>query len=236
VDIVKLTPAHLRLLAGGDYKNSKIKRMIVGGEQLETKLAKEITENLGGRIEIYNEYGPTETVVGCMIYKYDIQIDKTGAVPIGIPGDNVSIYILDVQNHLQPQGIPGELCIGGGGVARGYLNQPDLTEEKFVSNPFKKGEIMYRTGDLAKMLPDGNIEFLGRIDHQVKIRGFRIELGEIESTILKQANVKEAIVMTQNLGGQEELVCYVVSKKKGIAVKLKEHLKRSLPEYMVPCR
>ncbi|MCY8365010.1 AMP-binding protein, partial [Bacillus spizizenii] len=167
-----------------------IRKMIVGGENLSTQLAQSIHEQFDGQIEICNEYGPTETVVGCMLYRYDAVKDRRESVPIGTAAANTSIYVLDEDMKPVPIGVPGEMYISGAGVARGYLNRPELTAEKFVENPFVTGERMYKTGDLAKWLPDGNIEYLGRMDEQVKIRGFRIELGEIETAMLQAEEIK----------------------------------------------
>ncbi|MDQ1351194.1 MAG: tyrocidine synthetase, partial [Acidobacteriota bacterium] len=184
VGVVKLTPSHLKLIRFKTVTNSSIKRFIVGGEELETSLTRDIYHNFGGKIEIYNEYGPTETVVGSMIYKFDTGCDTRYSVPIGRPVANTQVYILN--NHYQPVpiGVVGELYIGGSGLARGYLYNPGLTEEKFVPNPFIPGQKIYKTGDLAARLDDGNIEYKGRIDHQVKIRGHRVETGEIEAKIV----------------------------------------------------
>ncbi|WP_291584140.1 condensation domain-containing protein, partial [Clostridium sp. UBA6640] len=143
-------------------------------------------------------------------------------------------YVMN-NNKLQPIGVPGELCISGDGLARGYLNKPELTSEKFVDNPFESGTKMYKTGDLARWLPDGNIEFLGRIDNQVKIRGFRIELGEIENKLLQHEDVKEATVTVIGSEDNDKHICsYIVSDKEISELNLKEYLKESLPEYMVP--
>lgn len=181
VDILKLTPTHLSLIKDMTIPvESRIQQLIVGGENLTTHLSKTITDLFGGNIKIYNEYGPTETVVGCMIHLYDPAKDTRESVPIGLPSDNIYIHILDEQLRLVPLGVEGEMYIAGDGVARGYLNRPDLTAEKFIRNPFAAEGNMYRTGDLARRLPNGDIEYIGRIDHQVKIRGYRIELGEIE--------------------------------------------------------
>uniref|UniRef100_UPI00046FE480 non-ribosomal peptide synthetase n=1 Tax=Paenibacillus massiliensis TaxID=225917 RepID=UPI00046FE480 len=160
VDIIKLTPTHLSLIKDMTWAaagRSRIRKLIVGGENLSTHLASSITELFGGDIQIFNEYGPTETVVGCMIYRYDPVRDTRESVPIGVPADNVSIYLLDAQGHPVPIGVPGEMYIAGDGVARGYLNRPELTAEKFMDNPFVPGGRMYRTGDLARRLADGHI-------------------------------------------------------------------------------
>ncbi|MCP5050993.1 MAG: amino acid adenylation domain-containing protein, partial [bacterium] len=184
VGIVKLTPSHLKLLQHKNIHNSGITRIIVGGEELETGLAKRVHDKFNREVEIYNEYGPTETVVGSMIYKFNPDTDTRHSVPIGTPVANTAIYLLNSHQQPVPVGVEGELYISGDGLTRGYLHNPELTEEKFVPNPFNEGEKMYRTGDLAVRLPNGVIEFRGRTDHQVKIRGYRVETGEIESRIV----------------------------------------------------
>ncbi|MGZ9233945.1 MAG: amino acid adenylation domain-containing protein [Anaerolineales bacterium] len=194
VDIIKLTPAHLGLIQAANLSGKRLRKMIVGGEDFKRSLAQGIHDLFGGRVEIYNEYGPTEATVGCMIHRFDPQMDKDASVPIGKPIDNAQTYILD--EHLQPvpTGVIGEMCIGGAGVARGYLQRPELTEAKFVSNPMQPGSVLYRTGDLARWTEKGQMQFLGRSDHQVKIKGFRIELGEIESALLNQSDIEAAVV------------------------------------------
>jgi thioester reductase-like protein len=174
-------------------------------------------------------------VVGCMIYKYDTKKDTGDSVPIGVPADNVSIYILDQEMRPVTYGVIGEIYIGGDGVARGYLNRPKLTAEKFVTDPFMPGGRMYRTGDLARWLPDGNIEFLGRIDHQVKIRGYRIELEEIESQLLKHASIKEAVVTArEGSNGDNYLCAHIVADREVTSGEIREHLVKELPDYMIP--
>jgi acyl carrier protein len=164
---------------------------------------------------------------------------KSGIETIGRPITNTHMYILD--KHLQPTplGVPGELYIGGAGLARGYLNRPDLTAEKFIPNPFSDelGARLYKTGDLVRYLPDGNIEFLGRIDHQVKIRGFRIELGEIEAVLSHHPIVQEAVaVVREDRSGDKRLVAYVVPNQKSLPKihELRNFLQQKLPDYMVP--
>ncbi|TKH82168.1 non-ribosomal peptide synthetase, partial [Bacillus cereus] len=133
-----------------------------------------------GNLQILNLYGPTEATVCCTSYQYERDKEiTTQNVPIGSPLLNTKIYILDSFHRLQPIGVPGEICISGIGLARGYINRKELTADKFIDDPFEHGEKLYKTGDIARWLPDGNIEYLGRVDHQVKIRGYRIELGEI---------------------------------------------------------
>lgn len=234
VRIIKLTPSHLSLLKDLDNTRSSVRRFIVGGEDLKVSLAESIHHSFGGNIEIFNEYGPTETVVGCMIHKYDIETDKGASVPIGIPADNVQIYILDPYMNPVPEGVLGEMYISGDGVARGYLNRPELTRERFVDNPFVKGTHMYKTGDMAKFTK-GKIEYIGRIDHQIKIRGHRIELGEIEKFIQEYRSVKEAVVIDlDDESGAKYLCAYVTAGENFTVQGLIEHLSAFLPQYMLP--
>jgi amino acid adenylation domain-containing protein/non-ribosomal peptide synthase protein (TIGR01720 family) len=233
--VIKLTPAHLSLLKDTDNRNSSVKRFIVGGEDLKVSLAKDVHRSFGGNIEIFNEYGPTETVVGCMIHKYDHEGDMRISVPIGIPADNVQIYILD--KNLSPVSLntPGEMYISGDGVARGYLNRPELTEEKFIANPFIVGRRMYKTGDLARFIVDGKIEYVGRADQQVKIRGYRIELGEIEKYLVTHKAIKDAVVVDlEDENKSKYLLAYIIRKGEVSTGELKELLLRFLPDYMVP--
>ncbi|NOQ27794.1 MAG: amino acid adenylation domain-containing protein [Bacteroidales bacterium] len=184
INIIKLTPSHLKLIRDQISKNTSIKRIIVGGEQLDVSLANEIYNNTEGRVEIFNEYGPTEATVGCMIHKFDSEKDIHTAVSIGKPIDNMEIYILNKELKPLPLGVEGDLYIGGIGLAREYLFRPELNSEKFIDSPFKKGEKIYKSGDRAIFISKNNIEFRGRNDQQIKIRGYRIELGDIESKML----------------------------------------------------
>ncbi|MCX6246698.1 MAG: amino acid adenylation domain-containing protein [Bacteroidetes bacterium] len=233
--ILKLTPTHLGMLENIDCSHSAIKRFIVGGEELRTSVAGKIYSKFGNNVKIFNEYGPTETVVGCMIHLFNPEKDTRAAVPIGIPGDNVRIYLLDKYLMPVPAGVSGEMYISGDGVARGYLNRPDITAERFLHDPFYPGQRMYKTGDLAKFLPEGEIEFLGRVDFQVKIRGFRIELGEIESKLMQHPALKDALVLPQQDENGINLLCaYYVSDNKIPVNELKTFLAGYLPDYMIP--
>ncbi|RJE89650.1 amino acid adenylation domain-containing protein [Paenibacillus sp. 1011MAR3C5] len=233
--VVKLTPAHLSLLQHIDYRHSSVRRFIVGGEDLKTSLARNIYDHWGGHIDILNEYGPTETVVGCMIHRFDPNEDTRASVPIGIPAHNVMIYLLDPYLNPVPEGTLGEMYISGDGVARGYRNRIDLTNERFVDNPFLPGKRMYRTGDLAKRLRNGKIEYAGRTDHQVKIRGHRIELAEIEKTLLQDARVRDAVVIDREHADQSKYLCaYIVSAGHLDRAELRQSLSAQLPSYMVP--
>ena len=160
-----------------------------------------------------------------------------GSVPIGRPIPGARVYILDAEGRLVPVGVRGQIHIGGAGVARGYLNQPELTRERFVADPFasEPGARMYKTGDLGRWLADGSVEFAGRNDFQVKIRGFRIELGEIEAALLDHAAVRQAVVIARKDGtGTRQLIAYVVGQAEIDAGQLRSHLCSRLPEYMVP--
>ncbi|MDY7994278.1 amino acid adenylation domain-containing protein, partial [Paenibacillus polymyxa] len=191
------------------------------------------------QVAYYNGYGPTENSVATSIWPVSEDERAGQLISIGRPVPNHRVYMVDVHGHLAPVGVAGELCVSGPGLARGYLDRPELTAEKFIPNPFAAGEAgyerMYRTGDLARWMPDGNIEYLGRIDHQVKIRGYRIELGEVEAQILKVEDVQEVIVLAQaDEQGQNQLVAYYVAEREVSAGELRSLLGEELPNYMVP--
>src|SRR2546428_444023 len=198
VDIVKLTPAHIAMIKDLDLRNSRIRKFIVGGEDFKTVLARDLTHNFGHPVDIYNEYGPTEATVGCMIHRYDIEKDLGRSVPIGIPAANAGVYILDEHLDPVPAGVIGEMYLAGDGLARGHFNRSELTGQKFVigDDPRQdEGSLrLYKTGDLARWSHDGQMEFLGRADHQVKIGGSRIELGEIEARLMQHADIRECVV------------------------------------------
>ncbi|MBD7911567.1 non-ribosomal peptide synthetase [Clostridium cibarium] len=211
-----------------------IKSLMIGGDALDSNQVNKLRINNKSTI-IINGYGPTENTTFSTYFSIDPlnMWDKKIPIPIGKPISNSTTYVMDKNLRLLPVGVPGELCVGGDGVARGYLNKEELTKEKFVQNPYIKDEIIYRTGDLVKWLPDGNIEFLGRIDNQIKIRGFRLELGEIEREILKHEQVKEAAVIVRFDKNKEKYLCgYIVGKVS--QDEIKKFLKKTLPEYMIP--
>ena len=239
IDVFDCTPSQLKLLIAAGLLASKSAPLavLVGGEKIDesTWLALRTSEN----INFYNVYGPTECTVDATV----CSVKMAGSKPIiGRPITNTKIYILD--RHLQPVavGVAGELYIGGDGLARGYLNRPDLTQEKFIPNPFNNqpGSRLYKTGDKARYLSDGNIEFLGRSDNQVKIRGFRIELGEIEAVLTQHPEVNQAVVVVhEDKPDNKRLVAYVVpterlNSKEELTHKIKIALRQQLPEYMVP--
>lgn len=194
VDVIKLTPSHLALVRDLDLTRTRIKRLIVGGEDFKTELAQTIHRISNGRITQFNEYGPTEATVACMLHEYQPQHDTRASVPIGTPADNMRVYVLDRFMQPTPPGVIGELYLAGVNIARGYLNRPELTDARFLDDPFVEGARMYRTGDLARWLDSGQLEFLGRADQQVKVGGARIELGEVEAALLAHPAVRAAAV------------------------------------------
>ncbi|QUI24145.1 non-ribosomal peptide synthase/polyketide synthase [Vallitalea pronyensis] len=215
------------------HKSYSLKRVVSGGDICSIDLAKKWYKT----VDFYNAYGPTETTVTAIqLLVKDSDVDKElSQLSIGQPIGNTKVYILNKEHKALPIGVPGELCISGEGVARGYLNRPELTKEKFVNNPFIPGERMYKTGDLARWLPNGNIEFLGRVDEQVKIRGYRIELGEIEAQLLKHEEIKEAVVVAKEDESSNKYLCgYIVVKNEVKAQELREYLSKELLDYMIP--
>jgi amino acid adenylation domain-containing protein len=260
IDISDGTPTHIRLLLESGAENTlsdlDIKQFIIGGEALSRELVKEFLNKAGKSREpgrkipvITNVYGPTECSVDSA--SYDIPaagIIPDDTIPIGTPMPNQRIYILNQNHRLQPVGITGELFIGGEGLARGYLNNPELTAQKFdhdlwdlqVPGPYalRPRLSLYKTGDLAKWLKDGNIEFLGRIGHQVKLRGFRIELKEIEQQLLTYGKIKDAIVIAREDNNDKYLCAYIIARaNETIPIELsgiREYLSNRLPDYMVP--
>src|SRR3989442_6792813 len=212
-----------------------LRRVFCSGEALTFELQERFFQRLGA--ELYNLYGPTEAAVDVTFWQCSPNRGLS-IVPIGRPIWNTQIYILDKYLQPVPIGIPGELHIGGVGLARGYLKRPQMTAEKFISDPFsgRAGARLYKTGDLARFLPDGNIEYLERMDHQVKIRGFRIELGEIEAVLCQHPAVREAVVIArEDVPGEKYLVAYLITDTPAREVRsLRELLKKKLPDYMVP--
>ena len=234
--LVKITPAHLELLSRqltATEAAAATNGFVIGGEALTSEAIAFWQEN-APRTALYNEYGPTEAVVGCCVYKVSASAKFAGVVPIGRPIPNTQLYVLDRHLNPTPIGIPGELYIGGSGLARGYLDRPELTAERFIPNPFGREERIYKTGDLARHLPDGNIEYLGRVDRQLKIRGYRVEPGEVESIISSHDSVSDAVVVAVDDGpAGKRLVAYVVFKDEATN-ELREYLRTKLPDYMAP--
>ncbi|MBL6448227.1 amino acid adenylation domain-containing protein [Fulvivirga sp. 29W222] len=237
VNVVKLTPSHLKLITESKVEipvESSIKRFIVGGEELEQRLAHDIYNKFSGKIDICNEYGPTEATVGCMIHRFDPS-EHTNTVPIGVPASNTQVYILDRFLQPVPTGVKGEMYISGDGLARGYLFSEALTDERFIANPFIVGQKMYKTGDIAKRLANGTLEFIGRADQQVKINGYRIELAEIENCLMGFSGIDEALVIAKlNQKDKKVIYAYFISDSDKEISELRSYLADQLPHYMIP--
>ncbi|MFL6286655.1 MAG: non-ribosomal peptide synthetase, partial [Pyrinomonadaceae bacterium] len=236
--LIKLTPSHMRLLTA-QLKDEEVaaatRALVVGGEQLTAEVVGWWQKRAPG-VRIFNEYGPTETVVGCSVYELKQGDGSTGAIPIGRPIANTQLYVLDTHGQVAPVGVLGELYVGGAGVARGYLNREELTAERFVADPFsdEAGARLYRTGDLVRYLPTGELEYVGRGDGQVKLRGYRVELGEVEAAVSSHPSVQSCAAIVR---GQEQLVAYAVGRAGAVEwSELREHLRGQLPEYMIPVR
>jgi amino acid adenylation domain-containing protein len=239
--LVKITPAHLRALAElmpEDEVAGRVRALVIGGEALHMESLSFWRANAPAT-RLINEYGPTETVVGCSIYEVAENDATFGPVPIGHPVANTQLYVLD--ENLQPveKGVSGELYVGGDGVGVGYLRRRELTDERFIADPFSgnsRGRL-YRTGDLARFNSQGVLEFLGRIDNQVKIKGFRIELDEVENILSQYNRVREcAVLAREDATGEKRLVAYVVCDETAAAdlEELRNFMKLKVPDYMVP--
>ncbi|HTK20206.1 MAG TPA: amino acid adenylation domain-containing protein [Mucilaginibacter sp.] len=231
INILQLTPSRLNQLTAvtPDYSLlSHLDILMIGGEGLPEKMYRDLRKELS-HVSVLNVYGPTEAT----IWSTWLPINDSTKVSIGKPLIGEYVYILNEQGQLLPVGVPGELHIAGAGVTRGYLNRPELTLEKFVTDPFRPGERMYKTGDIGCWMADGNIECMGRVDDQVKINGYRIELDEISAVLQTHGKVKEAVVIARVVNGQEkELIAYTTGNAK--AAELRSFLKQQLPVYMVP--
>ena len=240
--LVKITPAHLRWL--GDQMDprdaeGRTRAFVIGGEQLRPEHIAFWRQH-APETALINEYGPTETVVGCCVYRVPREQPISGPIPIGRPIANTRLYVANRNLEPVPVGVPGELYIGGAGVARGYLNRPGLTAERFIPDPFgtEPGGRLYRTGDLARWRPDGNLEYLGRVDRQVKVRGYRIEPAEIEEALARHPAVREtAVVAREDAPDDRRLVAYLtVAEDRPVpaGLELRQFLRNSLPEPMIP--
>jgi amino acid adenylation domain-containing protein len=238
IDVLKIVPSHLAALhAGKDAQRvMPARRLVLGGEASRLDLIERLRK-LAPQCEIHNHYGPTETTVGVLTYRVEGPLPETQSLslPLGRALPGASVYLLDAQGRPVAAGEKGELCVGGRGVARGYLNRPELTAERFVPDPFsaEPHARMYRTGDFARELPDGSIEFCGRVDHQVKVHGYRVELGEVEAALRGQRGVHDAVVLARaDASGDRQLVAYLVTDVDSQI--LRDALKARLPQYMLP--
>ena len=255
VNIIKLTPAHLALIKDLDLQSMGLRVLIVGGEDFKTELARAITTQVGGPIRIYNEYGPTEATVGCMIHCFDAEQDQTLSVPVGIPAANMQVFVLDEDFNPVKPGVIGQMYLAGDGLARGYLNRPDLTQQRFLTIADPRGPRrgpagdpgapklirVYQTGDLARWTEEGKLIFLGRSDHQVKIGGARIELGEIEARLQQHPDIRECVVSVVQAPGapgapasEARLAAYYVSDRPLTVPEVRSYLGSVLPEFMLP--
>jgi amino acid adenylation domain-containing protein len=231
--IMQATPATWRMLLQAGWQGESPLQVLVGGEALDKTLARDLARH--GRT-LWNLYGPTETTIWSTVTRLNPGLER---VPIGKPIANTQVYLLDANLQMVPWGVAGELYIGGDGLARGYLNRPELTAARFVPDPFsdRPGARLYRTGDLCRWLPDGQLEFLGRLDTQVKVRGYRIELGEIEEVLaLHPAIQQAAVTVRKDSAGEHQLAAYaIVSEGSQPTVShLRSFLRTKLPDYMVP--
>jgi amino acid adenylation domain-containing protein/thioester reductase-like protein len=249
IDCLKIVPSHLNALLTAASTPSILPRqcLILGGEASNWDLIQTI-KKLAPNCQIFNHYGPTETTVGVLTYPVEFSHPQAKTVPLGKPLPNTQVFVLDEQLQPVPIGVPGELYVGGACLARSYLHRPELTQEKFIQNPFvnlqlpagKFSQIIYKTGDLVRYLPDSNLEFLGRVDNQIKIRGFRIELGEIEATLKEHIQVQSAVVIPEE---NQSLAAYIVlnsesnrnqNQQSEIINKLRSFCLQKLPDYMIP--
>jgi amino acid adenylation domain-containing protein len=240
IDNLKIVPSHLDALLSASDSHYALprKRLILGGEAMSQALLERV-RNSAPDCEIYNHYGPTETTVGVISHHLIVDTAKefTAAAPLGRPIPNTEAYVLDSRQRLTPVGVVGELYIGGAGVSRGYLNQPKLTAEKFVPNPFgtEPGARLYKTGDLACYRPDGLLDFRGRADNQVKFNGFRVELDEITGALVQHPQVRKSVVVVRpDKNGSDVIVAYYVSRLKLDPSALREHLGKSIIEETLP--
>ncbi|RQP21148.1 non-ribosomal peptide synthetase, partial [Piscinibacter terrae] len=235
ISVLNMAPSAFHALVDARHGNelAGLRRVVLGGEPIQVAKLMQLPEP---RPQFVNSYGPTECsdVVAYHCLSPRLQDYEGRTVPLGEPIRNTRLYVLDAHGRLAPQGVAGELCIAGTGVGRGYLNRPELTEERFVPDPYAPGQRMYRTGDLARYLEDGTLEFLGRNDFQVKIRGMRVELGEIEACLRKHEGVREAVVIARDEGDAgKRLVAYLVGDNLQPQA-LREHAAQALPQHMVP--
>jgi amino acid adenylation domain-containing protein len=241
IEVLKIVPAHLRALLSGSRPERVLPtaRLVLGGEACTWDLV-DAVHRLAPSCRVFNHYGPTETTVGATVYEVPFEgpRQETATVPIGMALDHACVFVVDSGRQLVPLWTAGELCIGGAGVGRGYLGGGQASQDKFVDNPWgSAGSRMYRTGDRVRMLPDGNLEFLGRIDDQVKIRGFRVEPGEVAAVLNTHPDVEQAAVLPYDSGTGVSLAAFLVPRNGRRAAPGDFRLfldQRGIPDYMVP--
>ncbi|AOM78750.1 hypothetical protein BFS30_17155 [Pedobacter steynii] len=240
--VVKLTPSHLRILRELPFQeslmNAKLKKIIVGGEAFDSQLASDIFHKFKGNVELFNEYGPTEATVGCMIHRYNPK-EQYLSVPIGVPIPNTQLYVLDPYLMPVPEGVIGELYISGKGLAQGYLFNEQLTNEKFIPSPFVSNVLMYKTGDLVKSINGRYLEYISRTDSQFKINGYRIEPAEIEFHLSAHEDISDVVVALINNDAGKILSAFFVYRNIDLPVEasvLRNFLSARLPHYMLPAR
>ncbi|WP_299767299.1 amino acid adenylation domain-containing protein [uncultured Dokdonia sp.] len=235
VSFIKLTPAHVNFIKDKELSHSAIEVIVVTGDEFKTALGIDMLSTFNNQVHIYNEYGPSEATIGCIYHKFNSEIDIAASVPIGLPIRNMQVYILDRFLNPVPQGVIGELYLGGTGLSSGYWNRPELTRTKFVQNPFQPNTTLYRTEDLVRLNDQGIIEFLGRTDFQVKINGYRIELGEIEACLLSYTAINACtVIVSKNEEGFKSLAAYFSVTTVVDLKELQQFLSQKLPKYMVP--
>ncbi|UCH94711.1 MAG: amino acid adenylation domain-containing protein, partial [Candidatus Aminicenantes bacterium] len=245
ITVLHATPTQYSFIANVGEPLETLKYLFIGAEKLSCNLLERSIRSVSADCRVFNMYGPTEATIIAAVLEIDRSDDihqrygSLSGIPIGEPVGNTSLLVLDKYSRLCPVNVPGELYIAGDGIAPGYLNDPGKTGKSFPKNFYKTGNIkgprLYKTGDLSRWLPDGTIEFLGRIDYQIKIRGFRIELGEIETQLLKHPDIKEAVVTAiEEITADQYLCAYIVTKRKFESTELRGYLSRFLPGYMIP--
>ena len=236
IDCLKIVPSHWKALSPEDSPPLLPKRMLIfGGEALPYESVERI-RNYSQACRIFNHYGPTETTVGKLVYELTGEENDSSIIPVGKPFSNTKTYVLSKELSICPAGVPGQLYIAGDGVAKGYLNRPELTQEKFIQNPYgKSGEKMYGTGDRVQYQQDGNILFIGRVDDQVKIRGYRVEPGEVGKILEQSGHISQAVVIARDdKQGNKQLIGYIVAQGDYDKAAIQSYLKAQLPDYMVP--
>lgn len=231
--ILKITPSHIGLIQDVSIEYTKIHTIIIGGEALKMQTCAELDRHLKGHSRIFNEYGPTEATIGCMSYLYN-PTDDGIYVPIGRPAANTQIYLFDKDLKPVPAEMPGEIYVGGAGVAQGYINMPKNINSSFIKDPYKKKNIIYKTGDIAWRNTKGDLVYVGRIDKEVKIRGNRVNLLEIERKAYLSDMIQEAYASVITNYGSNQICLYIIANKKYHEIQFKKYMKQCLPGYMIP--